>query len=729
MWIWEKTEYHTLQLAIESSNSEEWVENSVYWAYKEWYELLKSSKTYPDLHKKFTKEYEDLRSSILSALSDDRIFTQSELLKIKLELNNLQVLAEANWLTPKKNVWSKIWDTFHGAKSWEIANKISLDLTKIKEKNIGDYSIDEQKWILEYLNSNYWSFTWDSNDYMNKWFSYLKEKVWLITTLWSLESKRDVNIFQIELIKKIYWDTIITNWFKWENIHWFNWSEINSKWNYVISSTVFESILWANDIRDINSLALSNYIKLLHSKWNATPEYLLEKFWKDNLEKLSELWSKNKDSIVQTQLKNVWLENIIEIIKLFSTPQEFIKWVENLWKNSKLSSLALKYLQKNKEELTKKFSWFIKDSINKDFPNKSEKEKEDILKKIIWEFKEVKNETDLTKIAETIAKVKTKYSLKSFAEKEVALHITEANRNENELQWTEASIKKAQAEIKLREFQSLWDKEWVNKQTQIIIQANEAILLSQQNEIKLAKVNLIVENIWDKDLQEIWTGFKKVSDIVEELKKKDATFAEKYNNYNKIENDLWKNTITNKSNKDLEKTKTEKETIQTETLTYSTGTTIEYSQTSSGYALKTEIWDIQITPEEFKIIGKSKEAVKNLIDFKTTLDKLGLSWLWQYREQIFKAISNTPTSWFKIDNNYIDTNELRIFLVSILSSIGVNVNNPNNLEDIKLKVLEENKYNVEKDKSGKSNVEQKFVEKFDTKRTGKIDFASFSQSL
>lgn len=79
---------------------------------------------------------------------------------------------------------------------------------------------------------------------------------------------------------------------------------------------------------------------------------------------------------------------------------------------------------------------------------------------------------------------------------------------------------------------------------------------------------------------------------------------------------------------------------------------------------------ITLTQEEIKIIQKSPETAENIINLYESLEKVWLSKLWNFRENIFKSIENTFNFQFdRKDWNYLDERETKILLNSILVSI------------------------------------------------------------
>ena len=85
-----------------------------------------------------------------------------------------------------------------------------------------------------------------------------------------------------------------------------------------------------------------------------------------------------------------------------------------------------------------------------------------------------------------------------------------------------------------------------------------------------------------------------------------------------------------------------------------------------------EDWEtdtIKLSPEEQKLVKNNPETLDNIIDFYKVLSRLWLKKLWTIKEQIFKSIENVMWIWFRIDWNYLNENEIKIFLNAILKSI------------------------------------------------------------
>jgi hypothetical protein len=78
---------------------------------------------------------------------------------------------------------------------------------------------------------------------------------------------------------------------------------------------------------------------------------------------------------------------------------------------------------------------------------------------------------------------------------------------------------------------------------------------------------------------------------------------------------------------------------------------------------------IQLNPLEKTLVENNPDTIENIINFYKTLDKIWLSKLWNIKDSIFKGISNVKWIWFKIDKDYLNENEIKIFLNAILKSV------------------------------------------------------------
>lgn len=168
---------------------------------------------------------------------------------------------------------------------------------------------------------------------------------------------------------------------------------------------------------------------------------------------------------------------------------------------------------------------------------------------------------------------------------------------------------------------------------------------------------------------------------------------------------------------------------------YPDGTTFEYFQSKNGnYVIATSSWNIELTYKELQIVSQSKEALENLVHFKETIDELWLSKLWNYRENIFQSLKNVygfvsfDTAW-----DFINKNELNIFLKSLLKSIWIE-SHSDNIETTKLQFISENNISAiwwaqKVWVLDRTNIESRFFETFIRKDNKEFRFDLFETTL
>ncbi|PZM83136.1 hypothetical protein DLH72_03955 [Candidatus Gracilibacteria bacterium] len=81
--------------------------------------------------------------------------------------------------------------------------------------------------------------------------------------------------------------------------------------------------------------------------------------------------------------------------------------------------------------------------------------------------------------------------------------------------------------------------------------------------------------------------------------------------------------------------------------------------------------EIKLSQNEINLIKKNEEVAESIINLYQSLEKVGLSKLWNIRESIFRGIENTLGVQFKRnDGDYLSEREIKIFFNSILTSVG-----------------------------------------------------------
>ncbi len=679
---------------VETSNSEEQTENDVNSAIKEASDILKSvhKSEKKELLKKFKEEYEELKESIKNSLDWDRNITKEELTNIKLELSDITRLAENNNIIETTSTISKMTNFFTWANNEEIKDKAQ----EIFEKDIDNYSTEEAKWALMYLNQKYSKY--EEADLIDKITAINNDSIE------KLDDKYEVRSFQEKLINIIFWNE---NWFKnWYNNEYLAWfSEEEKKWNYLVKISDFESQVNWQKAKDINSKALANYFKHLESNWLLTKEKLLDIFWEKTLKLLWNIWKGNPDDensqIAKKILIENWLENIIEEVITFANiienPEIFIPKFTNetLPKNTnELKKIWLEKLNKFNKNFTKRcpgFSWENHDNdmikfklflsqtkqaeiemnwekrFNELFysiienkltnSNKSEKEKVEIRKNLKIKWTELYNAwLELLKnpdescwfvLADEIRKwandFLTRYNLEKLKEEErIKLSSKVATTY---VWWKMAQAKENEEEIKILE-----NKEWdLSKDEEIILELRKKGKVELEKELKKGKRTLITSQATDEEIKE----FKK---IIENW----WTKEEAYNSF--------------KEKRDLIKKQNITQEINTNITSYNLSEK-DYTLTPWGeYTITTPEWeDLIITNDEKEMTQNNPQALKNLINFHEIFKNLNMKSVWEYRHELIKWLWDVTIN---LDENAITESEL----IKIWNKLLDFINNSQNKE-------------------------------------------------
>lgn len=688
-----------------------WQDNEIQSALKEWWEILLSidKKQWKDseIYKKFEKEYKDLYEVIDSAFEDDKQFSQEERSKIMFELWDIIALAQDNWIVEKKWRISRLWDFL----KWTNTNEVKQKAEALREKKVNDFSVDEAISAMEYLNSNYSDPTKykpvKNDDYVSKWLTFQ------YSSINELDDQYEVRKFQDELLKKIFpnW-----TWFNDKYIAWFN----NEKWNYLVTIWDFEKQLkWWIKVWDINSRALWNYFLYLKNQNKLDSQNLLNIFWPNVLFELAKIWEKTDDKdgkYAFNYLKNNGWEEILDIIKLFSSTDIFLKEAYKLKDNPEKAELAIELLEKNSNSIKEQFRKDLKEKFKKSNPNMSENEIEDIITEMFSKLEKHKDLNWLLDIYKTFDEYNKKYKLWLDINKEAEELLRQKALN------SKTQILRNSQEIV--EAEKKWDKgvvEKKHKENEKLKIELRKLELSQKANKKFSPQDISDLVSWKKDFAESIEEFKKQEDfgnLYNEVEKEKKDFEEKY----------WK-----------EKSNTWEIEVSDKQINYGDWKNVDYKN-FKWWNYLIDIWwkEIDINNEEFNVISKSKEALNNLVNFIETLDELNLTWLWNYRENIFKWVSNKYTFTFNLWDDYLWEQEVKIFLLAIMASVWIKIDNITkvwaNLDKIKQIILTENfNWSVlwQKDVNNMwdSNIENIFISQFDPNRNWWFLQNKFEESL
>jgi hypothetical protein len=145
--------------------------------------------------------------------------------------------------------------------------------------------------------------------------------------------------------------------------------------------------------------------------------------------------------------------------------------------------------------------------------------------------------------------------------------------------------------------------------------------------------------------------------------------------------------------------------------------------------------NIALNQTEQKLVKSNPEIIENIINFYNVLDRIWLSKLWNIKDSIFNSISNVEWIWFNIDWDYLNENEIKIFLNSILKSVGESqINNFLTLNDFLAQIEIKNNTQITWNEAQvnmywDTYIEAKFIENFSPRNSAIFNSNLFENSL
>ncbi len=697
---------------IESSNKygqiswDIWKFDDIQSQLKEWWEILlwvkaKYGKEH-ELYKKFEKEYQDLYETIKKAFESEKNFSQEERAKIKMELWDMIVLAEQKWILEKKAWYSSLGDVLKKTDTKEAKSQA----LSFRDKKVQDYTQAEAISAMEYLSSKYTEYkdVWN-DDKLSKWLTFQ------YSSISQLDDRYEVRLFQDELVKKIFWDG---KQFNDKYVLSFN----QERWNFLVKIEDFESNLKDDktSIRDINSRALWNYFLLLKSKWQLTWEKVIDIFWTNKLYELREVWEKKdegdwKIKVAKQIMQENWLWDIIKIIELFSSPDNFLQWVQDLWKNQDQAKIAFKLFEKNTNAIKEQFKKSLKEKFLKSNPGK-EKDADKIIDEMLVELEKYKSIQSLPQILKVFHNYNEQHKLWLSISEETK-KLIDIRKQENKLEIIKNVQEKQQA-LEAKDEKAI--EKATKKEQQLSLQAEE-----------LNAMKGVVSHTSDWDAKKIISWEMKYEDYVADLMKKDESLRQSMMIFQQQQNQFYEQYPEEKDILSFSQGGIDSEVfVEVSThanmISYPDGSFLPYEPISWW---NYKVNDVEVSYWELQVIKKNKEAYKNMENFNQTLQELNLEGLWKYRQPLFTAISSKYVGVFEVENDYMNQREIKIFISSVLSSLWISLSPNTPIEEFKQKVKYINKVWViggqeEVNLRGEGYIENQFLDTFDPKRSGII---------
>ena len=601
-----------------------------------------------DLYGKFSREYVELYNSIRNSIETEKKISIEERNKIIREYKEIKKLQSQKSL----EIWTK--KMFHKTKKIldETKKWIQENLEQAKQ-----YALNlEEKWIWDFI-SNEWptlqvlKIKWINTKEIeqrikSEWYT---DKIKLeITYIFKAHKIWDrwLNQLQEKLIDKVLWSWSFEKGFgKWY-IVWYN----NQKWNYIQTISNFESELKSKKIGEINSLAFAHYIS---SKKNLSNNEIINIFWVKNLLDLNEIWSeKSKENkIALNILKAKGLDIKINKIKKVGEDLKnkqgirLLEYIKSLDSEDKIW-ISIILLQKNYKNIFKEMETYLMTEI------KDEKKVKDIINAL----KTMKNKLHIKAVIKKLKEYKLNLKQTSYLIEQTS----DAWLNEEQIKYLED---KQKLEILKKEW---WDEEQIEAIKKMVEKSEQKLY---QAEIQHEKNKAIIPTLTDEDIKEISEKWN-LEEIIDKKRKEDKKFdaqLKQYEEQEKILNLKYEKNTEQKAQTILKESHyTDKTTGAIFTRTWVDWYTFEWKNWESW-----EKVSIPISTEEALQVVWKKEAQENLIHFYEILVDVNMIRIWQYRKEIFTAIGNNVwwREFISEDNNYLNENEIRVFLKNILYSL------------------------------------------------------------
>lgn len=530
---------------------------------------------------------------------------------------------------------------------------------------------------------------------------YLKTKLWknVVKWIWEIWNKIKENTKNKNFFEKLIngdWKTLAQ-----KNV----WEKLEKEIIYF--SKIFDMNLEDRE-KEINKLD-DKKIEKLKKYLEKNPEKAIKNINDNNWACPIKEWEKNKNADIF--IYSYWIKNNEEIKHIKNNLKN--TFIDKLWCSEEKFNELIKELN---EELNKskpcwvniikrintfiiknnlnidKIEWNILELTDKLLDSKKE-EYNKIWNKLVEEERKAINENDKEKLKE-IEKLKEELLKRTknidntrvrinLLNKEWVEKITNSeNINPNEIyklaiEWN----KKAQEILKNIKIENEAINKILDKYEVFWNIIKKYNLLFEQRDYSKEEINSFLNNIdyftleiskrrnlLNKEELEILENLELISKVRNSkekvINKYDTKYLETLNKYNKyFENELEKDkTNNNEKNK-------------TKTINYNSKNDYYFNNNKNIYQYKEwkiNLWnnkEIKLNAFEQNLVKSNPESLENIIKFYNILEEVWLEKLWNIKESIFSSISNIEWVWFSLDWWYLNDNETKIFLNSILKSV------------------------------------------------------------
>lgn len=372
-----------------------------------------------------------------------------------------------------------------------------------------------------------------------------------------------------------------------------------------------EKLWWIKDFKKISKNEIEKAkLNIDDKNLNDILNWLFTKNWDLNLE----FWIENAFNIIKSDKK---IENKQETFKKLI---DIINWVAQEIKKDKINKISPEE-RKTIEDNIKTFKRSIEELLQKEFEDIPDSAKKYFKRNERWKY-----------IFNIVAFYNWLINDKSFSKKDISRS------------WIMFWVHNITKDIVEKFLTNIWIKREENEDLYL----SSLQLLVKNNQLKVSQSKLwldIPDKLdWDaiyKHLESWWT----YSSYIEKIQQEKLNSTEKNSNSQETQNNS-----TNYS-KDI--------------------SSWEYTLDTSNSVIKTESWkNISLNQEEINMIQKNPDTMKNIINLYESLERVWLTKLWNYKEDIFKSLENVFRVQFdRKDGNYLDERETKILLNAVLTSL------------------------------------------------------------
>lgn len=400
--------------------------------------------------------------------------------------------------------------------------------------------------------------------------------------------------------------------------------ELSSEWKWKVEGNIIQNLwLYASWWMSRMPSNESNFINTSSQIFSSTNQNSID------ISRITWDFERDKEINLIEVINNLWnddeekIKNILEFIdntdRISCWPIFWNQWIENIDLDTFYKELSNKLIDINNDKIKTKILDIVK------IKWLSEEENQLIVDEVIKKIKWVDCNTELIKIISDTFK---KY-------------------------WIDYDF---------------WDKKWLTDFIDIQINIEETIIKS--------------ETFWQQESDDEY--LERIEEINRRRENNEVLRNANEEEFNELITNLRNWVDSKKAMNELNRKVKEREKIENiknNTITINSNYTIE----NKNLLFKNNSWNsvsVTLSQNEQKLVKSNPEIIENIINFYNVLDRVWLSKLWDLKDSIFSSISNVEWIWFNIDWDYLNENEIKIFLNYILKSVWENqINNFLTLND------------------------------------------------